>query len=79
MPIKHARITLRWEQDASVMFSENASRNGAYSYSLPDRPISIEVNAPGRMTWTYAQSFGENLTITALDHKTFQIELDTKQ
>lgn len=44
---------MRWVADPSVMYSENIPSTGDFQYSLPERPITITIAAPGYRPWRY--------------------------
>jgi hypothetical protein len=76
--VPFARITLRWPQEPSVFMSAGISSGGHFQYALPNRPISIEITAPGYRPWTYSDpsSHAHFIQLRSTDHPSLKIELE---
>jgi hypothetical protein len=76
--VPFARIAIRWKEDPSVFRSESISRTGHFLYALPDRPISIEITAPGYQPWTYTNpsTYVRFIELKSTDHQAVKIELE---
>jgi hypothetical protein len=76
--VASARITLRWAEDSSVFMSAGVSRTGYFQYALPNRPISIEIKAPGYRPWTYSDpsTHAYFIELKSTDHPSLEIELE---
>jgi hypothetical protein len=76
--VASARITIRWAEDPSVFVSAGVSRTGYLQYALPNRPISIEINAVGYRSWTYSDpsTHSHFIELKSTDHPSLEIELE---
>jgi hypothetical protein len=76
--VPFARIAIRWKEDPSVFRSEGISRTGHFLYALPDRPISIEITAPGYQPWIYTNpsTYVRFIELKSTDHQAVKIELE---
>lgn len=76
--VRSARINLRWVEDPSVFYSANVSSAGDFQFALPNRPISIEIKAPGYRPWTYIDpsTHAPFIEMKPTDHPHLKIELE---
>jgi Carboxypeptidase regulatory-like domain len=67
--IPRARITLRREEDPSVMYSTDIGSNGHFHLELPNRPIQIEITAGGYEPSIYKDAISGNLFVKVMAHE----------
>jgi hypothetical protein len=78
--VNSAKITLRWANDPSVFLSEGIRVGGSFEYSLPKRPITITIDAPGYRTWSYtnASNSSHHIELDPAEHVSIRAELEKK-
>jgi hypothetical protein len=69
LTISRARITLRREEDPSIMYSGDIEKNGHFYVDLPDRPIQIAITAGGYEPWKYQDAISGNSFVKVMSHE----------
>jgi hypothetical protein len=77
LTIPRARITLRREEDPSIMYATDVENNGHFYVDLPDRPIKIAITAGGYEPWKYEDAVSGNpfVRVMSHEHKTIAVHL----